>query len=118
MAAEHYLHFTSPIRRYPDLAVHRVVRKLARGEPNYDLLTAGMQNVTRQQLPQLQQRFQQLGAIQSVTFVEVDMQGGDAFDVIFANGSLRWSIVVLPDGKTAAAGIRPIPPPPAAPPPN
>lgn len=33
LGAPDYLHFTSPIRRYPDLAVHRIVRSLVRGEP-------------------------------------------------------------------------------------
>jgi len=53
LAAEYYSHFTSPIRRYPDLAIHRVMREVLENggvlpDNRFDSLNARMPDIASQ----------------------------------------------------------------------
>jgi hypothetical protein len=98
-----------------EAAVRRLSDENARGEPNYDLMSPEMAQVTRAQLEGLKNMFSGFGAIKSVKFMEVDPQGADTYEVGYANATMLWTILLGPDGKTVMAGLRPAPPqPPAA----
>ncbi|MFC4098407.1 ribonuclease R [Paenibacillus xanthanilyticus] len=53
LAAEFYSHFTSPIRRYPDLVIHRVMREVFE---NGGLLPDDRMDVLAQRMPEIAQQ--------------------------------------------------------------
>ncbi|HEX4810739.1 MAG TPA: serine hydrolase [Bryobacteraceae bacterium] len=90
-----------------EAALRRMIEELRIGKPNYDLMSPGLADATRQQLSQLQPMVVALGALQSVNFKGVGPGGADIYRVKFEKGSLEYRIWLSPDGKTKSANVRP-----------
>jgi hypothetical protein len=87
-------------------ALRRNIAELWAGEPNYDLMSPRIGDVTRQQLPKLQQMIKELGAVESVTFKRPGGGGADIFEVKFEHGATEWRITMESDEKIASVGVR------------
>ena len=84
----------------------RVIEESRTGKPDYSKMTLATGQATRTQLPMLQQRFQELGALKEVKFTAVGPAGAEQFDVTFEKGSTQWRIQCLPNGYVGNIGFR------------
>jgi hypothetical protein len=82
------------------------IEGLRAGEPKYDLMSPGLAQVTRQQLPQLKETISKLGALQSISFKGVGPGGADIYEVKFEHGVTEWRIGMTPDGKIQGVNFR------------
>ena len=90
-----------------EAAVRRMIEELRTGKPNYELMSPGLADATRQQLPHLQEMIAGMGALQSVTFKGVGPGGADIFAAKFEKGSLDYRVWLTPDGRVDSANVRP-----------
>ena len=90
-----------------EAAVRRMIDELQTGKPNYDLMSPGLADATRQQLPQLQSMIAAMGALQSVIFKGVGPGGADIYQVNFEKGSVDYRVWLGADGKIESSNVRP-----------
>jgi hypothetical protein len=89
-----------------EAALRKMIEDLRAGKPNYDSMSPGLADATRQQLSQIQPEINKLGTLQSVTFKGVGPGGADIYLLGFETGALEYRISLGASGKIEGAGYR------------
>jgi len=83
-----------------EAALRHQIDGLMRGAPDYERMAPTLAAGTRQMLPTLHAMVAKWGPVKSVTFVGVDKDGTDIYEVTCQNGRSKWQIGPLTaDGK-------------------
>ncbi len=90
-----------------EAALRKSIAAIAAGTPNYDDMSAALQDATRQQLPIMQGYLEEYGPVQSVEFKGVTPSGADRYLVTYRSGrQSRWFISLDGDGKITGMLMR------------
>lgn len=88
-------------------ALRRLVDGIINGKPNYDEMSSGLAQATRDQWPDLQSGVAQLGPVQSIQFLGVGRQGEDVYIVKQEHGAAHWRIALDSSGTISMAVVSP-----------
>lgn len=97
LAAKYYSHFTSPIRRYPDLQIHRIIKDFLRGRMDEKRIQhyAGILEVVAKQTSDLERRAddaeREVEKMKKAEFMEMHL--GEIFTGV-VSGVTEWGLYV------------------------
>ncbi len=78
------------------------------GHPPFEIMTDDMVKQMKDSASFIQGDLSPRGALQEVTFIRVDLSGGDVYDFKFANKStVRFTIALAPDGRISSVWGQP-----------
>jgi bla regulator protein blaR1 len=83
-------------------ALRKIIAGIAHGEPTYEQMRPAFADTIRNELPELKEVLNRLGALESVSFKSVGPAGDDTFEVRFERGVREFHILLLPDGRIHA----------------
>ncbi|MEJ0085310.1 MAG: serine hydrolase [Pseudomonadota bacterium] len=88
-------------------AIRALLAGLASGKPDFERMKPSFADFVRQQLPNLQQLMGNLGALKSLTFNRVAVEGDDQFDADFERGAIRIGVLLGEDGLINGVQFQP-----------
>jgi hypothetical protein len=78
--------------------LRRLITGITAGTPNLEEMNPQLAAVIRKDLPKLQVKLADLGAVQSMRLARVNKLGMDVYEVKHERGSAEWSVELSPSG--------------------
>jgi len=85
--------------------LRRLIAGITSGAPNLQEMNPQLAAAIHKDLPKLQVKLSELGAVQSIRLLEVTRQGMDVYQVQHERGSSQWSIELSPSGTLVGAFV-------------
>jgi hypothetical protein len=90
-----------------EASLRRYIASLEKGAPNYEEMSQALASTVRTQLPSTLAFIKEVGPLKSLSFMAVNANGMDVYDVMFEHGRVMWFIAPLSiDGKVEARGFQ------------